>query len=99
MKDEVHISTAHQPEADAGKSNSNEIGAAVPRKYKSVPQAWTTLPEGKFRQVINHLESVLLEISTDGSNVNILDGRVSATTLNRWADHLRSALKALTVGK
>jgi hypothetical protein len=99
LKDEIHISTAHQAEPEAGKSNSDEKKAAVPKKYKSVPQAWTTLPEGKFRQVINHLESVLLEISTDGNNVNILDGRVSVTTLNRWADHLRSALKALTVGK
>lgn len=69
------------------------------KQYKSVPQNWTALPESKFRQVINHLESVLFEISTDGSSVNIPESRVSPATLNRWADHLRAALKAVTAAK
>ncbi len=69
------------------------------KQYKSVPQNWTALPESKFRQVINHLESVLFEISTDGSSVNIPENRISPATLNRWADHLRAALKAVTAAK
>jgi hypothetical protein len=69
---------------------------AVPNNYKSVPQSWKALPESKFRQVIAHVEAVLFEISTDGSSVNILERNVNPQTLNRWADHLRQALKTLT---
>lgn len=79
------------------------IGSAAngvpPKKYKSVPQNWKALPETKFRKIIAHIESVLFEISTDGANVNCLEGKTPPSTLNHWADHLRDALKALTLGQ
>ena len=71
----------------------------VAKQYKTVPQTWTALPESRFRQVINHLESVLFEISADGHNVNIPDGHVTPARLQLWAEHLRAALKALTAGR
>jgi hypothetical protein len=48
--------------------------------------------------VISDLESVLFEISADGASVNFPEGKISVPTLNRWAEHLREALKALTKG-
>jgi hypothetical protein len=80
-------------------SDITEEEPAVPKNYKSVPQSWKALPESKFRQVIAHVEAVLFEISTDGSSVNILEGNVNVQMLNRWADHLRQALKMLTLGQ
>jgi hypothetical protein len=79
--------------------STSDKKATVAKQYKSVPQNWTALPESRFRQVITHLESVLLEISSDGNNVNIPEGPITPATLNRWAGHLRAALKALTTGR
>ena len=72
--------------------------AAPPKRYKSVPESWKTLSETKFHQVISDLESVLLDISTDGVGMNTPDGKISTTTLNRWAEHLRDALEILSKG-
>lgn len=67
------------------------------RKYKSIPEDWKALPQGKFLQVISHLEAVLLEISVDGkASRDRGDLQLSTATLQRWADHLRKALKQLT---
>jgi hypothetical protein len=73
--------------------------AAPPRRYKSVPESWKALSEHNFRHVIANLESVLFEISADGVGINTPDGKISATTLNRWAEHLRNALEALSKGQ
>lgn len=72
--------------------------AAPPKRYKSVPENWKALSETTFRQAISHLESVLFDISADGVGINTPDGKISATTLNRWAAHLRNALEALSKG-
>jgi hypothetical protein len=77
---------------------SDDKKAAPTKKYKSVPENWKTLPEHKFRQVISDLEAVLFDISVDGIRANSPDGRIPEAALNRWADHLRAALKALTGG-
>jgi hypothetical protein len=37
-----------------------------------------------------------LDISTDGVGINTPDGRISATTLKRWAESLRNALQTLS---
>ena len=70
--------------------------AAAPKKYKTVPENWKTIPDAKFRQVISDLEAVLFDISADGVRMNSPDGRIPESALNRWAGHLRAALKALT---
>jgi hypothetical protein len=88
-----------EPATDRPSDAKEERKPGVPNNYKSVPQSWKALPESKFRQVIAHVEAVLFEISTDGSSVNLLEGSVNAQTLNRWADHLRQALKTLTLGQ
>jgi hypothetical protein len=77
---------------------SDNNKAEAPKKYKSVPENWKTLPEAKFRQVISDLEAVLFDISADGVRMNSPDGRIPESALNRWAEHLRAALKALTGG-
>ncbi|HXG51447.1 MAG TPA: hypothetical protein VNN77_08600 [candidate division Zixibacteria bacterium] len=71
---------------------------ASSKKYKSVPENWKAVPEARFRQVISHLESVLFEISPDGSSVHLPQGSNAGPALQRWAAHLRDALKALTTG-
>ncbi len=77
---------------------SDNKNAAPTKRYKSVPESWKTLPEYKFRQVISNLESVLFDISADGVRVNSPEGTIPESALNRWAEHLRDALKALTGG-
>ena len=73
---------------------------APPKKrYKSVPENWKALSETKFRKVISDLESVLFDISADGVGINTPDGKISASTLNRWAERLRDALEALSKGQ
>jgi hypothetical protein len=72
--------------------------AAPPKKFKTVPESWKALSETTYRQTIANLESVLFEISVDGVGINTPDGRISAATLNRWAEHLRNALGALSKG-
>jgi hypothetical protein len=67
------------------------------RKYKTIPEDWKALPEGRYVQVISHLEAVLLDISADGNVAgSSLNDNPSPLTLRRWADHLRMALKQLT---
>ena len=73
---------------------------APPRiKYKSVPESYKALSESKFRKVVSDLESVLLDISADGIGINTPDGKISASTLNGWAEHLRDALETLSKGQ
>jgi hypothetical protein len=87
------------PTAAVTTVTSEKQKVASPKKYKTVPESWKALPEATFRQVISDLESVLFEISVDGVGVNTPDGRISAQTLNRWAEHLRKALAALSKGQ
>jgi hypothetical protein len=54
------------------------------------------LPETKYHEVISNLETVLLEISTDGVGFNTPDGKISSSTLKNWADRLRDALQILS---
>ena len=78
---------------------SDKKKIAPPRKFKSVPENWKALSETTFRHTVADLESVLFEISADGVGINTPDGRISAATLNRWAEHLRNALAALSKGQ
>jgi len=64
-----------------------------------VPESWKALSETKFRKVISDLESVLFDISTDGIGINTPDGKISESTLKRWAERLRDALEALSKGQ
>lgn len=66
------------------------------RSYKSVPETHKALSDRKYREVLSHIEAVLLEISTDGIGVNTPDGKISPATLQRWAGNLRSALETLS---
>ena len=78
---------------------SDDTTPAPPKKrYKSVPESYKAFSETKFRKVVADLESVLLEISADGVGINVPDGKISASTLNRWADRLRDALETLSKG-
>ena len=77
--------------------DSKKIGAS--KKYKSVPGNWKALSENNFRRVIADLEAVLFDISADGVEINTPDGKISASTLNRWAEHLRNALETLSKGQ
>ena len=77
----------------------NKMAAPPKRKYKSVPENWKALSETKYRKVISDLESVLFDISADGVGINTPDGKISASTLNRWADRLRDVLEALSKGQ
>jgi hypothetical protein len=54
------------------------------------------LPETKYHEVISNLETVLLEISTDGVGFNTPDGKISSSTLKNWADRLRDTLQILS---
>ena len=75
---------------------SNKPAAPAKRPYKSVPDNYKALSEAKYHKLISDLETVLLEISTDGIGFNTPDGRISASTLKGWAEHLRDALETLS---
>ena len=92
MNTELSVTTPAMITSDKKKAQS-------PKKYKSVPESWKALSETTFRHAISDLESVLFEISADGVGINTPDGKISATTLNRWAEHLRNALEALSKGQ
>jgi len=66
------------------------------KSYKSVSENSKVLSEAKYHRVISDLEAVLLDISTDGVGFNTPDGKISASTLKRWAEHLRDALETLS---
>jgi hypothetical protein len=74
----------------------NKAAAPAKRPYKSVPDNYKALSEAKYHKLISDLETVLLEISTDGVGFNTPDGRISASTLKGWAEHLRDALETLS---
>lgn len=80
-------------------TSDNRITAPLRKRYKSVPESWKALSETKFRKVISDLESVLFDISTDGIGINTPDGKISESTLKRWAERLRDALEALSKGQ
>jgi hypothetical protein len=77
-------------------TSRNKEPAPTKRPYKSVPDNYKALSESKYHKVITDLETVLLEISTDGVGFNTPDGKISASTLKNWAEHLRDALEALS---
>jgi hypothetical protein len=76
---------------------SYSTGAAPAKKsYKSVPENYRVLSDGRYHQVISDLESILLDISTDGIGINTPDGKISPSTLKSWAETLRNALETLS---
>lgn len=75
---------------------TTEAAGRAKKKYKSVPESSKVLPEVKYHKVISDLEAVLLEISTDGVGFNAPDGKISQSTLKKWAEHLRDALETLS---
>jgi hypothetical protein len=77
-------------------SYNNTEAAPIKKPYKSVPDSYRALSEAKYRRIISDLETVLLEISTDGVGFNTPDGRISGSTLKNWAEHLRDALETLS---
>lgn len=69
----------------------------APKKtYKSVPENYRAFSKAQYQKVVSDLETILLDISTDGVGINTPDGRISATTLKRWAESLRNALQTLS---
>ena len=70
--------------------------AITKRAFKSVPDNYRVLSEGKYHKVVEDLEAILLDISTDGVGINTPDGRISAATLQSWAESLRNALETLS---
>jgi hypothetical protein len=77
-------------------NNNNKQAAPAKSVYKSVPDNYKVLSEAKYHKLILDLETVLLEISTDGIGFNTPDGRISVSTLKNWAEHLRDALETLS---
>ncbi len=71
---------------------------ATPAKksFKSVPENYRVLSDAKYHKVVSDLESILLDISTDGIGINTPDGTISASTLKNWAESLRNALETLS---
>ena len=93
------MSTGHAttiPVATSTPYTVNKDAAPAKRVYKSVPDNYKVLSESKYHKLISDLETVLLEISTDGIGFNTPDGRISASTLKKWAEHLRDALETLS---
>jgi hypothetical protein len=91
------VSTASLDTRPATPSTSS-VNTATPAKatYKSVPTNSKVLSDNKYHEVVSNLETVLLEISTDGVGFNTPDGKISASTLQSWAEHLRNALQILS---
>jgi hypothetical protein len=76
--------------------SANKATISAKKTYKSVPETHRVLSEAKFHKVVFDLESILLDISTDGVGINTPDGRISASTLKNWAESLRNALETLS---
>jgi len=77
--------------------SSYGTGASATKKsYKSVPENYRVLSDGKYHKIVSDLESILLDISTDGVGINTPDGKISPSTLKSWAETLRNALETLS---
>lgn len=74
----------------------NKDSATIKKNYKSVPEHYKVLSDTKYHKVVADLETILLDISTDGVGINTPDGRISASTLKGWAGTLRNALETLS---
>lgn len=105
MSNAVHSGKADRKDP-FGESGSHRhapdfiAGVQRDRRYKLIPEDWKALPKSKYRQAISHIESVLFEISANGKpSVTSLEGKIAIPTLNRWAGHIRAALKELTTGQ
>ena len=72
------------------------LNGLAKKNYKSVPEHYKVLSDTKYHKVVADLETILLDISTDGVGINTPDGRISAWTLKSWAQSLRSALETLS---
>jgi hypothetical protein len=94
-EEETHVSSAASPTTSLATPSCSKEGAPG-KKYKSVPENYRVLSEAKYRKVVADLEAILLDISTDGIGINTPDGRISATTLKRWAEFLRNSLETLS---
>jgi hypothetical protein len=76
--------------------SANQQTVSTKKPYKSVPESYRVLSETKFHKVVSDLESILLDISTDGVGINTPDGRIRTSTLKNWAESLRNALETLS---
>lgn len=81
------------PTATTAKAQQN---GSAKKSYKSVPENYKVLSEGKYHKIVADLEAILLDISTDGVGINTPDGRISESTLKDWAESLRNALETLS---
>jgi len=79
-----------------GSMSRTTVAAPVKKTYKSVPESCKVLSEAKYHKVVSDLESILLDISTDGVGINTPDGKISPLTLKSWAEYLRNALETLS---
>lgn len=77
-------------------SSWNKQSEPAKKTYKSVPENYKVLSDTKYHKLIADLESVLLDISTDGVGFNTPDGKISPSSLKSWAEHLRDALETLS---
>jgi hypothetical protein len=76
--------------------SSSAEAAPAKKSYKSVPANYRVLSDIKYHKVVSDLESILLDISTDGIGINTPDGKISPSTLKNWAETLRNALETLS---
>lgn len=95
-KETANLSIAVTAATNLASSSTNKEAAPPKKVFKSVPGNYKVLSENKYHQVVSDLESVLLDISTDGVGINTPDGNISASTLKRWAESLRNALETLS---
>jgi len=77
-------------------SPGSQQNGVAKKSYKSVPENYKVLSETKYHKVIAELESILLDISTDGVGINTPDGKISLLTLKNWAESLRNSLETLS---
>ena len=80
----------------AAATPAGQQSISAKRIYKSVPENYKVLSETKYHKVVADLETILLDISTDGVGINTPDGKISESTLKNWAETLRNALETLS---
>lgn len=96
-KEEFELDT-RAPSLSLSPLDTSRGNGASPTKqaYKSVPSNHRVLSEAKYHKIVEDLEAILLDISTDGVGFNTPDGRISISTLKSWAESLRNALETLS---
>jgi hypothetical protein len=92
----MHLNTAVAVSTPLATTPCGKDAAPAKKTYKSVPENYKVLSDTKYHKVVSDLETILLDISTDGVGINTPDGRISASTLKSWAESLRNALETLS---